>query len=201
MLTLAMNLILNNFMGDTTDIKKGAVIRHNNNLYVISSFQFVNPGKGQAFTKTKMKEINTGKTMEITFKSGESIEIVNVEKKTIQYLYKNGNIYSFMDQTTYETVEVSEDILGEDAKYLKEGLLVIASFYEENVVAIELPKKITYKVIVAPPAVKGDSTSGNVTKEVELDNGLKIQAPIFIKEGEEVAINTETNEYSGRVND
>lgn len=188
-------------MGDTTDIKKGAVIRHNGNLFVISSFQFVNPGKGQAFTKTKMKEINTGKTIEITYKSGESIEVVNVEKKSIQFLYKNGDLYSFMDQSTYETIDVSEDIVAEDGKYLKEGLLVIASVHENNVVAIEIPKKIIYKVVTSPPAVKGDSSSGNVTKEIELDNGLKIQAPIFIKEGEEVAVNTETNTYAGRSNE
>lgn len=188
-------------MGDTTDIKKGAVIRHNGNLFVISTFQFVNPGKGQAFTKTKMKEINTGKSIEITYKSGETVDVVNVEKKSIQFLYHNGNSYSFMDQVTYETIDVSDEILGEEGKYLKEGLLVIASVYENNVVAVEVPKKITYKVVTAPPAVKGDSSSGNVTKEIELDNGLKIQAPIFIKEGDEVAVNTENHEYAGRSND
>ncbi|MFA5211342.1 MAG: elongation factor P [Patescibacteria group bacterium] len=188
-------------MGDTTDIKKGAVVRHNGNLFVISSFQFVNPGKGQAFTKTKMKEINTGKSIELTYKSGESVDVVNVEKKNLQFLYKNGNLYSFMDQESYETIDVSDNILGEDGKYLKEGLAVIAAVYEGNVVAMEIPKKITYKVVVAPPAVKGDSSSGNVTKEIELDNGLKIQAPIFIKEGEEVVVNTETEEYCGRSNE
>lgn len=188
-------------MGDTTNIRKGAVIRHNNDLYVVTFFQFVNPGKGSAFTKTKMKSITTGKTMEITYKSGESVDTVEVEHVNMQYLYKNGNFYSFMDQGTYETVDVSADTLGDDVKYLKEGLAVVMLTHEGAPVAMELPKKVTYKVVSAPPAVKGDTAGGNVTKEVELENGLKVAAPIFIKEGEEIVVNTETGEYGGRASE
>ena len=188
-------------MGDTTDIRKGAVIRRDGDLYVVSSFQFVNPGKGSAFTKTKMKSISTGKSVEITYKSGESVDTVSVEHTNMQYLYKNGLFFSFMNQATYETVDVGADVLGDDAKYLKEGLELIAITHEGTVVAIELPKKIQYKVVEAPPAVKGDTAGGNVTKEVGLDNGLKAQVPIFIKEGEELLINTETGEYGGRASE
>src|SRR3989338_10836496 len=102
-------------MGSTNDIKKGAVIRHNNDLYVVIFFQFVNPGKGAAFTKTKMKSITTGKSIEITYKSGESVDTVQVEHVNMQYLYKSGDFYSFMNQSTYETVDVSGDTLGDDA--------------------------------------------------------------------------------------
>ncbi len=185
-------------MGDTTDIKKGAVIRHNGELYVVTFFQFVNPGKGSAFTKTKMKGISSGKSLEITYKSGESVDTVTVERQNMQFLYKNGPTYSFMNQHTYETVDVDEEILGEDAVYLKEGLEGIASIYEEKIVALQLPKKIKYMVKEAPPATKGDSAGGNVTKEIILDNGLKVYGPIFIKEGEEILVNTETGEYAGR---
>jgi elongation factor P len=188
-------------MGSTNDIKKGAVIRHQNDLYVITSFQFVNPGKGSAFTKTKMKGINSGKTIEITYKSGETVDTVEVHRQTMQYLYKSGEMYSFMNKETYETLDVAADIIGDDAQYLKEGLDVIAALHEGVVVAIELPKKIQYTVVESPPAVKGDTASGNVTKEITLDNGLKIQAPIFIKENEEVLVNTETGDYAGRVNE
>lgn len=188
-------------MGDTTDIKKGAVIHHNNDLYVVTGFQFVNPGKGAAFTKTRMKSITSGKGIEITYKSGETVDTVQVRRQNMQYLYKNGEMFSFMNKDTYETVDVNADVLGDDAKYLKDGLDVIAVFHEDAVVAIDLPKKITYKVVVAPDAVKGDSTSGNVTKDIELDNGLKIKAPIFIKEGEDVVVNSETGEYGGRATD
>lgn len=188
-------------MGSTTDIRKGAVIRHQNDLWVVTFCQFVNPGKGAAFTKTKLKSITSGKGTEITYKSGETVDVVNVQHVNMQYLYKNGEMYSFMNQDTYETVDVSADTLGDDAKYLKDGLDVIAITHEDRVVAIELPNKVTYKVVVAPPAVKGDSASGNVTKEIELDNGLKIYAPIFIKEGEDIIVNTETGEYGGRASE
>src|SRR3989338_5729947 len=112
-----------------------------------------------------------------------------------------GDLYSFMNQTTYETADVSADVLGDDAEYLKEGLEVIALTHEGSVVAIELPKKIQYTVTQAPPAVKGDSAGGNVTKEAIMDNGLKVNVPIFIKEGEEILVNTETGEYGGRVSE
>lgn len=185
-------------MGDTTDIKKGAAIRHNGDIYVVVNFQFTNPGKGAAFTKVKMKSISTGKNIEITYKSGEGVDTVHVTKENFQYLYENGGMYSFMNKETYETIDVNSDIVGDDAKYLKEGLDVIAIVNGEIIIAIELPKKIQYKVAHAEPAVKGDTASGNVTKEVELHNGLKVYVPIFIKEGEEIIINTETGDYAGR---
>lgn len=185
-------------MGDTTDIRKGAVIRHNNDLFVVTFAQFVNPGKGSAFTKTKMRGISSGKTMEITYKSGETVDTVQVDYINMQYLYRNGAFFSFMNKNTYETVDVNEDIVGEDNKYLKEGLEVVMAVFDGNVVAMQLPKKITYTVKDAPPAIKGDSAAGNVTKEIVLDNGLKINAPIFIKEGEEIVVNVETGEYSCR---
>ncbi len=188
-------------MGTTTDIKKGTVIRHQGDLWVVTNFNFVNPGKGSAFTKTKMKSISSGKTVEITYKSGESVDTVQVRRQNMQYLYEKAGMYSFMNKDSYETVEVEAEILGDDAKYLKEGLNVIAVLHEGKVVAIELPIKIKYKVEQAPPAVKGDTASGNVTKEITLDNNLKTQAPIFIKQGEEILVNTETGEYGGRVNE
>lgn len=188
-------------MGSTDDIKKGAVLRHNGKFYVISNFSFVNPGKGQAFFKCKLKGIGGEKGIEITYKSGETIDTVRVDHENLQYLYATGDLYSFMNNSTYETMEVFNDIVGDDAKYLKEGLEVIASLHEGSVVAIQLPKKIQYKVIDSPPAVKGDTASGNVTKEIGLDNGLHIHAPIFIKENEEILVNTETGDYGGRVQD
>lgn len=187
-------------MGDTTDIKKGAVIRHSGDLFVVTDFQFVNPGKGSAFTKTKMKSISTGKALEITYKSGESVDTVSVYRKNAQYLYESGDNYAFMDQESFETVEISADILGDDAKYLKEGLIVILATHEGNPVAVQIPKKVEYVVKEAPDAVKGDTASGNVTKEVVLDNNLRVQAPIFIKTGETIVVNTETGEYGGRAN-
>lgn len=182
----------------TSDIRKGAVIRNNNNLYVVVEFQHVNPGKGAAFTRTRMKELSSGKVIEITYKSGEAVDIVDVEFRTMQYLYKTGENYAFMNMTSFEQFEMNGDLAGDEGKYLKEGLEVIIGLFEDRPVSIELPKKIKYKVVEAPPAVKGDSASGNVTKEIKLENGLTIQAPIFIKEGEEILVNTETGLYSAR---
>lgn len=186
-------------MGDTTDIRKGAVIRHQNDLYVVSSCQFVNPGKGAAFTKTKMKSISSGKGMEITYKSGETVDTVQVERQNMQFLYKNGDFYSFMNQDSFETVDVNADTIGEDGKYLKEGLQVIALMNDGSVVAIELPKKVQYTIKTAPPAVKGDTAGGNVTKVAIMENDLEVNVPIFIKEGEDILVNTDTGEYGGRV--
>lgn len=186
-------------MADTTAIRKGAVIKHNNDLYVVADFQFVNPGKGAAFTKTKMKSIATGKSIEITYKSGESVDVVQVNYQNMQFLYKNGDMYSFMNQENFETVDVDVDILGSEAKYLKESLEVVMAVYEDRVVAMQLPKKIQYTVKDSPPAVKGDSASGNVTKEAVMENDLIVHVPIFIKEGEQILVNTETGEYGGRV--
>lgn len=187
-------------MASPSDIRKGVVIKHQNNLFAVVEFQHVNPGKGAAFVRTRMKSIATGKVVEITYKTSENIDIASVHFQTMQYLYKNGENYVFMNNKTYDQVEVEADVVGDDSKYLKEGLDIIIGTHQEKPVSIQLPKKLQYKVKEAPPAVKGDSVSGNVTKEIILDNDLSVQAPIFIKEGDEVIINTETGEYSARAN-
>lgn len=185
-------------MAQTSDIRKGAVVRQPNGLFVVVDFQHVNPGKGAAFTRARMKELSTGKVIENTYKTGESVDIVDVFFQTMQYLYKSGDNYAFMNTKTYEQVEMNSDLIGDDAKYLKEGLEVVLGLYEDRPVCIQLPKKVQYKVVEAPPAVRGDSAAGNVTKEIVLENGLHIAAPIFIKEGEEILVNTETGDYSAR---
>jgi len=185
-------------MASTSDVRKGVVIKHQNDLYVVVEFQHINPGKGSAFVRTRMKSMANGKVIEITYKTSESIDIVSVLFQNMQYLYKNGDNYVFMDMSDYEQVEIDGDLVGTDAKFLKEELVVIVGMYEERPVSIQLPKKIQYKVVEAPPAVRGDSASGNVTKEIKLDNGLTVQVPIFIKEGEEILVNTETGDYSAR---
>ena len=179
-------------------MRKGVVIRHHHDLFVVVEFQHVHPGKGAAFTRTRLKNLASGKGVEITYKSGEAVDVVNVQFQTMQYLYAAGERYALMNMTSYEQIEMDAELIGDDAKYLKEGLEVIVGLYEGRPVSLQLPKKVQYKVAEAPPAVRGDSASGNVTKEITLDNGLKVQAPIFIKAGEELLVNTETGEYSAR---
>lgn len=185
-------------MAQTSEIKKGAAIRKDGDIYVVTDSQHVNPGKGSAFVRAKMKSLSSGKALEVTYKVGENVDIVDVQFQSMQYLYKSGDLYTFMNMQNYEQVELGADLIGEDAKYLKDNLEVVVGLYEERPVSIQLPKKIAYKVIEAPPAVKGDTSGGNVTKEITLENGLKIQAPLFIKDGEEILVNTDTGEYSAR---
>lgn len=187
-------------MASTSDLKRGAVLRHQNDMWVIGDTKFVNPGKGAAFTRAKLKSLTTGKTVEVTYKSGESVDIIEVEHKTIQFLYHSGAFYTFMNQETYENYDVDADTLGEDAKYLKDGLDVHAVMFEDRIVAVQLPPKVQYKVADAPPAVKGDTATGRVLKDVTLENGLVVRAPMFINPGETILVSTETGEYCERIN-
>ena len=187
-------------MPSPNEMKKGTVINMNNELWCVVEFQRVSPGKGSSFVRTKIKNLQSAKVMDHVFKSAETLVFEDVMNKKMQYLYNDGNLYTFMDNYTYEQVQLGKEQVGSDEKYLKEGLDVTVVMHGENPLTIELPKKVTYKVMTAPPAVKGDTISGNVTKEVILENGLVIQAPVFIKEGEEVMVNTETGFYSERVN-
>ncbi len=187
-------------MPSPNDIKKGTVLRLNNELWVVVYFQRVSPGKGSSFVRTRAKSIKTGKIVEQNFKSAESLEFEDVQYKKMQYLFNDGNFYTFMDNQTYEQVQLSTADICDDVKFLKEGLEVMIIMHGETPLTINLPTKIQYKIISAPPAVKGDTASGNISKEVELDNGLKVRVPIFLKEGEEINVNTDSGEYSERVN-
>lgn len=181
------------------EISKGIVIKKDGELYFITDFQHVNPGKGAAFVRTRLRNVRSGKTLEATFKANEDIEIAEVERRRMQYLYGSDGLFTFMDNDNYEQLEINEAILGDRAAYLKEGMEVFVAVYEGAPVAVELPRKANYKVASSPPGVRGDTAGGNVTKEAILENGLKVQVPLFIKEGEEVVINTETGEYVERV--
>ena len=185
-------------MGSVNDIGKESILSIDGEINLVTDFQHVNPGKGAAFVRTKMRNIRTGKTMDRTFKSNESVDFVQVERRKLQYLYASGEMYAFMDNSSYEQMEINESLLGDKKNYLKEGMEVMVVSHKGTPLSVELPHKVAYKVIEAPPGVKGDTASGNVTKEVTLENNLKVQAPLFIKEGEEIIINTETGEYVER---
>ncbi len=187
-------------MRTTADIAKDVVMRWKNDLYAVIEFQHVNPGKGSAFVRTRLKNVRTGKVIENTFKAGETLDIVDVEKKRMQYLFTDATTATFMDKNTYEQVAVPLELIADRKGYLKEGLECSLVLFEGNPVNIEFPKKIAYLVKYAPDAVRGD-TSNKVTKEIELETGLKIQAPIFIKQGEKVVISTETGEYVERTSE
>ena len=186
-------------MSSPNDIKKGIVIKLNGELWLVIDFQRVSPGKGSSFVRTRVKNLKTGKVSDETFKSSETLDFENVQNKKMSFLFPDGDMYTFMDSISYEQVAVSKDDIGNDVKFLKEGLEVIVVMHGETPLTIQLPQKIQYTISYAEPAVKGDTASGNVMKAATLDNDLEIKVPAFINQGDEVSVNTETGEYVERV--
>ncbi len=186
-------------MASTSEIKKGVVLRDAQGLWLVVDFQHVNPGKGAAFVRTRMKNLQNGKVLETTFKTSESVDIVEVEHRRMQYLYHDAIGFTFMDQESYEQVSMSDDEVGEQGKYLRDGMEVNISTFEGKPVSLELPRKMTFKVAEAMEVTAGNTASGgNLTKEIVLEGGIRVQAPMFIKQGEHVIVNTETGEYVER---
>lgn len=186
-------------MASPNDIKKGVVIRDPQGLWVVVEFQHVNPGKGAAFVRTRIRNLQTGKVLETTFKTSETIDLVSVEYRKMQFLYHDNTGYTFMDQGSYEQVTMSDEEIGEQGKYLRDGMEVNVTTYEERPLAMELPRKMVFKVTEAMDAAAGNTVSGgNLTKEVTLEGGMKTRVPLFIKQGENIIINTETGEYVER---
>lgn len=181
----------------TSDFKKGLAVKYNNETYVIAGYQFVNPGKGAAFTRAKLKNVKTGKNVEVTFKSGEDVPEANMENKRCQYLYKDATEYTFMDNNTYDQFAITNEMIGDDSDFLIDGTEVQVVFVDDAPVTIQLPTKMDFKVISAPPGEKGDTATGG-TKPVIIETGATISAPLFIKEGDAIRVNTETHEYVER---
>lgn len=181
------------------EIRKGTVIRFDGALWVVIDFQRVSPGKGSSFVRTRIKNLTTGKVVENNFKSAESLDFEDVQYKKMQYLFNDGHLYTFMDNTSYEQVSLSKEDIGDDVKFLKEGVEAMIIMHEGNPLTIELPKKIEYTVVETEPAVKGDTASGNVMKDAKMDNGLIVRVPIFINEGDRIIVNADSGEYSERV--
>ncbi len=171
----------------------------NGDLWIVIDFQRVSPGKGSSFVRTRIRNIRNGKVQDQAFKSAETLTFEDVAYKNMQYLYGDQTGQTFMDNVNYEQITLQPEMIGDDMKYLKEGLGVMIMTHNDNPVAIELPKKIQYKVTDSPMAIKGDTAGGNITKQVTLDNGLTANVPIFIKEGETIVVNTETGDYVERV--
>ena len=183
----------------TTDFKKGLAIKYNSGTYIIVGYQFVNPGKGTAFCRTKLKNVQTLKALEVSFKNTETIEEANMEYRKCQYLYNDGKEFQFMDNTSYEQFGVPTDIVGEQGQYMMDGGEVTVVFVDNMPVSLQLPPKMDFVIIECPPGEKGDTATGG-TKQATIETGAKINVPLFMKEGDKIRINTETGEYVERVN-
>ena len=184
-------------MININDIKNGMTVVIDGNIYLILEFLHVKPGKGPAFVRIKLKNLRTGSTIEQTFNTNIKFEKAIIEKKPMQYLYSNGDMYNFMNMETYEQMDLSKDSLGDNAKFLKEGLEVDVTFYKGEVLGITLPEKIEYEVAHTEPGVKGN-TATNATKEATLENGLTVKVPLFINEHEHIIVSTKDGKYDSR---
>lgn len=184
-------------MININDIKNGMTVIVDGNVCQIIEFLHVKPGKGPAFVRTKLKNLRTGATVEHTFNTNIKLEKANIQKMSMQFLYENSGSYNFMNMETYEQIELSKDQLGEDAKYLKEGINADISFYEGEVLGIILPEKISYVVTSTEPAVKGN-TATNATKDAVLENGLTVKVPLFINQDETIVVSTKDGKYDSR---
>lgn len=185
-------------MYDTSDIRKGLKVLMDGNPFTIVDFQFVKPGKGTAFTRTKFKNLLTGAIIEKNIRSGEKLEPANVEEKAMQYLYADGDDYIFMDKQSYDQVNISGDVIGRDTDLLLDNLDCTVLFFNDRPVGLSMPTFIEVKITRADPAVKGD-TATNVTKPVTLETGAEVQVPLFINEGDKIKVDTRSREYVERV--
>ena len=181
------------------DIKNGMTIIIDGNLCVIQEFQHVKPGKGPAFIRIKLKNLRTGSIVENTYNTNIKVQRAHIDKQSVQYLYMSGDNFVFMNNETYEQIEVPRKVLGSDADYIKEGLDISIDFYEGEIIGITLPEKIEYTVVETEPAVKGN-TATNATKDAKVETGLVIKVPLFINEGEKIIVSTSDGKYSGRSN-
>jgi len=185
-------------MATTADIKKGLCLEFNNDIYYIVDFQHVKPGKGNAFVRTKLKSLTTGKVVDNTFQSGHTINDVRVERRAFQFLYNDDMGYHFMNNETYEQVAVQESMIT-NAKFMKEGLGVeiLMHAVEDVPLAVELPQYVILEVTYAEPGLRGD-TATNTLKPAKVETGADVKVPLFIDVGEKIKIETSTGNYIER---
>ena len=177
------------------DIKNGMTIIMDNNLYQIVEFQHVKPGKGSAFVRMKLRNLRTGSITEDTYNTNIKIQKAHIDRMPMQYLYQAGDNYVFMNNETYEQVEISTKVLGDQVKFIKEGLDITVDYYEGEILGISLPEKVEYEVIETEPAVKGNTTN-NAQKDATIETGYTLKVPLFIDQGEKINVSTKDGKYS-----
>ena len=185
-------------MASTADFRNGMTLIIDKDLYSIVEFLHVKPGKGGAFVRTKLKNMHTGRVIDRTFRAGESIELARIERRKMQYLYRSGDQYNFMDMATYEQMLISQESIGEDFQYLAENEVVDVLFHEDQLVGVDLPIFVELVVKKADPGIRGDTASGG-SKPVTMESGAVIQVPLFIEEGDKIRVDTRKGIYVERV--
>lgn len=186
-------------MADTSDFKTGMAFQMDGDIWTLMEFQHVKPGKGGAFVRTKLRKIRTGQVLEKTFRSGEKIEPVYVEKVKMQYLYKQGNEAILMDLDSYEQIPVPMSVLGDQGEFLKEDMEIVALTAKESVLGYELPNFVELEVVETDPGERGNTVSGGATKPAKLESGASVLVPFHINIGDVLKIDTRSGSYLERV--
>ncbi len=187
-------------MASTADFRNGMVIEIDGDLWAITYFQHVKPGKGGAFVRTKLKNVLTGAVVDRTYRSGEKVNDVRLERRPVNYSYTDGQLYYFMDANTFEMIPIAGDLLGEEQlKFLKENMECEGLVHDETVISVELPQFVELQVTQTDPGFKGDTAQG-ATKPAILETGAVIQVPLFVEEGDVLKIDRREEKYLSRVN-
>jgi elongation factor P len=183
---------------DTNDIRKGLKIQIDGEPYVVVDFQFVKPGKGNAFTRTRIKSLITGQVLDKTYKSGEKLQEAPMDQREMQFLYKDESGFHFMDQASYEQFAIPAKVVEEEARFIKENLIINVLLFNERPVSVSLPNFVELEVTETDPGIRGDTATGG-KKPATLETGAVINVPLFIERGEVLKIDTRSGEYVERV--
>ncbi len=186
-------------MATTNDLKNGMVLKLDGQLWTVVEFQHVKPGKGPAFVRTKLKAVVSGKVVDKTFNAGTKVETSNVDKRSMQYLYKDGDDFVFMDGQTFDQIHVGSDIVGDAENYMLENQEVTVATHEGTPLFLELPTSVVLEITFTEPGLQGDRSTGG-TKPATLETGAQIQVPLFLESGTKVKVDTRDGSYLGRVN-
>jgi elongation factor P len=184
----------------TADFRNGMTIQLDGALYTLTYFQHVKPGKGGAFVRTRLKNVLSGAVLEKTFRAGERVDEVRLERRPVQYSYSDGQLYYFMDQQTYEMIPLSADVIGEDQlRYLKENMGCEGLVHNDRIISVELPYFVTLEIVETDPGVRGDTAQGG-TKPARLETGAVVQVPLFLEEGDVIRVDRREDKYIERAN-
>ncbi|MCA0331848.1 MAG: elongation factor P [Actinobacteria bacterium] len=186
-------------MATTNDLKNGLVLNIDGQLWTVVEFQHVKPGKGPAFVRTKLKAVLSGKVVDKTFNAGVKVETANVDKREMQYLYRDGNDWVFMDTQSYDQIHVSDDVVGDNAKWMLENQNAIVATHDGAPLYVELPASVELLITYTEPGLQGDRSTGG-TKPATLETGAEIAVPLFIETNTKVKVDTRDGSYLGRVN-
>ena len=186
-------------MATTNDLKNGIVLNLDGQLWSVVEFQHVKPGKGGAFVRTKLKNVLSGKVVDKTFNAGTKVETATVDKRDMQYLYRDGSDFVFMDTSTYDQIPIPENTVGDAANFLLENQEATVATHEGVPLFIELPTSVVLEITYTEPGLQGDRSTGG-TKPATVETGYEIQVPLFVEQGTKVKVDTRSGDYLGRVN-